>query len=187
MKDSYFFSLVLGLFLLLGAALSALAEDDPTFPNSVYLITSAETQPGGSGLSTQGDLRAICLVEVFGLLSNRSVGYIITDPPAADGSNSQYLDTVSPLALTLAITVDTSCSADDKDCIGDAATAFATNSDAGILICSDPTYLPDIAEVLGVNDVPAWPKNSVDTIWTVVNNELVSQTSEGCLLDDILR
>ncbi|KAI5117010.1 hypothetical protein M0805_004395 [Coniferiporia weirii] len=185
MKNAYLFSLLSGLFSLFGAALFAIAEDDPTFPNTVYLIRNAETDTGESNLSVNGSLRADCLTSVFGAQSNRTIGYIIADAPKKNGKGTEMVDTVTPLAASLGLTIDTSCSADDKDCIGDAAQAFAAHSGAGILICSVRTYLPDIAEVLGVNDVPSWSKKRFDLVWTVIKNKLVSKTSEGCPgLDD---
>ncbi|KAI5117006.1 hypothetical protein M0805_004391 [Coniferiporia weirii] len=180
MKNTHSFGRLSGLVLLLGTGLTALANDVPTFPNSVYLIGNAEAQFGGAGLSAQGDLRANCLTTVFGAQSNRTVGYIIADPPRKDGNGTQAIDTVEPLAASRGIVVDTSCEADDKDCIAEAAITFASQSGTGILICSEREYLQDIAGALGVNDAPDWPKGRSDVIWTVIQNKLVSQTSENC-------
>lgn len=51
---------------------------------------------------------------------------------------------------------------DDKDCVGDALTAFAKISSDAMLVCWEQETLPDIAEDLGVNDVPSWPKTRLD-------------------------
>lgn len=92
---------------------------------------------------------------------------------------------------------------DDKDCVGDALSAFAKkNPTTNMLVVWDRTVLPDIAEDLGVNDVPDWPKKRYgfpfsrcshlaytgyrfDLIWTIQKNKLQNKTSEACPgLDD---
>lgn len=117
-------------------------------------------------------------MQVFGLFSTRRVGYILAEPPAKGASTSEAVDTVAPLAAELGLSIDTSwfvipssnvfksrtlhvppSSSDDKDCVGDAASAFAAKSSASILICWESEYIPDIAEVLGVNDEPDYPAN----------------------------
>ena len=95
----------------------------------------------------------------------------------SNGQGREAIDTVSFLAAELGLPIDTSwyvyiaiwpvvmlgqylwytSDRDDKDCVGDALTAFATKSSAAMLVCWEREYLPDIAEALGVNDVPSWP------------------------------
>ncbi|THH09243.1 hypothetical protein EW145_g2163 [Phellinidium pouzarii] len=169
--------------------LSVRAEDDPTFTNIVYLIRNGEmnTNKVGSGLSVQGEERAQCLKNVFAPPSNLTIGYILAEPAKKNGNGTEAIDTITPLAQELGLTVDTSwhVRSYDSDCVGDAASAFAANSTASILICWEREYLPDIAEVLGVNDVPSWPKKSFNVIWTVQNNTLIDMSSEDCPgLDD---
>ena len=41
--------------------------------------------------------------------------------------------------------------------VEDALTDPATKSSAAITVCTEREYLPDIAETLGVNDIPSWP------------------------------
>ncbi|EKM59642.1 uncharacterized protein PHACADRAFT_250272 [Phanerochaete carnosa HHB-10118-sp] len=159
------------------------AEDDPTFKNTVYLIRNAETntKKAGSGLNETGILRSECLPTVFGPGTNRTVGYIIAEPPKKKENDSESVDTVAPLAASLGIPIDTSCGRDDKDCVGDALSAFAKkNPTINMLVVWGIGVLPDIAEDLGVNDVPNWPEKRFDVIWTIQKNLLRNKTSEAC-------
>lgn len=119
-------------FLLLALlSVSVRAEDDPKFNNTVYLIRNGEmnSRKAGSGLSPNGTARADCLMnvstfpryhevcghgiispvcKVFGPDTNRTVGFIISEPPKRNGNVSEALDTVTPLATALNIPIDTS-------------------------------------------------------------------------------
>ena len=58
-----FKTILFPVLLLAGQCMLALAEDDPTFLNTVYLIRNAETNTKtlGSGLSPAGQQRSQCL------------------------------------------------------------------------------------------------------------------------------
>lgn len=171
------------LVLLAFSGRHVLAEDDPTFKNTVYLIRNAETNTKklGSGLNMTGVVRSECLPSVFGPGMNLMVGYIIAEPPKKDGSATEAVDTVIPLAQSLGIPIDTSCGRDDKDCVGDALSAFAKNNPTtNMLVVWGSDVLPDIAEDLGVNDVPDWPQKRYDLVWTIQKNKLRNRTSEAC-------
>ena len=112
--------------LFFSFASSVLAEDDPTFLNTVFLIRNGEmnTDKVGSGLNATGEARAQCLpsvssratqllhkadsYKVFGQGTNRTVGYIIAEPPMKSGEGTEAIDTITPLANTLGIKIDTS-------------------------------------------------------------------------------
>ena len=61
-----FKTILLPVLLFASQCMLALAEDDPTFLNTVYLIRNAETNTKtlGSGLSPAGQQRAECLPSV---------------------------------------------------------------------------------------------------------------------------
>lgn len=46
--------------------------------------------------------------QVFGFGTNRTVGYIIAEPPEKSGEGTEAIDTVTPLANALGLTIDTS-------------------------------------------------------------------------------
>ncbi|KIP03789.1 hypothetical protein PHLGIDRAFT_76998 [Phlebiopsis gigantea 11061_1 CR5-6] len=176
-------ALLLPALLVAGQCTLARAEDDPTFSNTVYLIRNAETNTKvlGSGLSPAGQQRAQCLPSVFGPGSQMQVGYIIAEPPTKTGNKTEAVDTATPLAQSLGLTLDTSCDRTDKDCVGDALSAFAAaNPSTSMLVVWDTETLPDIAEALGANDVPDYPSKRWDLIWTIQQNVIQAQTSEDC-------
>ncbi|GJE84699.1 phosphoglycerate mutase family protein [Phanerochaete sordida] len=177
------FTALTWIVLLATSVWRVAAEDDPTFKNTVYLIRNGETNTKkfGSGLTQTGILRSQCLPSVFGPNTAQTVGYILAEPPLKKTNVSDAVDTVIPLAESLGIPIDISCGHDDKDCVGDALSAFALkNTTASMLVVWDSDLLPDIAETLGANDVNDWPKGRFDLIWTIQKNKIRSRASEGC-------
>ncbi|KAI5115290.1 hypothetical protein M0805_005008, partial [Coniferiporia weirii] len=154
--------------------------------NTVYLIRHGEKPSDGSdGLSAQGEQRAECLVNVFSASSDYDIGYILAEHPKSSGSRERPLETVTPLAESLGLTVDTSCSKTDASCVTSAVAAFAATSSENILICWEHGELTDIAEALGVEDAPEYPDDAFNIIWTLQDQEIVAQTNEDCPgLDD---
>ena len=121
---SVFFVIFFWAFLL---SRPVLGEDDQSFQNTVYLIRNGETNTKklGSGLSPNGTARADCLVnvrksfggifsvftetaQVFGVNSDRPIGYIIAEPPKRNGKGTESIDTASPLAASLNMSIDIS-------------------------------------------------------------------------------
>lgn len=46
--------------------------------------------------------------QVFGQGTNRTIGYIIAEPAMKDGTGTEAIDTVTPLANALGLEIDTS-------------------------------------------------------------------------------
>lgn len=162
--------------LVLAAALLAVVSAEPT----VYLIRHGEKPDSGDGLSTQGEERAQCLRSVFGASSSFDIGYIMAQTPKSDGSRQRPLDTVTPLAEDLNITVDTSCSRGDESCVKDVVDDYSGSGN--ILICWEHDELQKIAKKLGADDVDAYPDDHYDLIWTdpYDYSAITSITSENC-------
>ncbi|KAI5122869.1 hypothetical protein M0805_003321 [Coniferiporia weirii] len=162
----------------------------PSIANTVYLIRHGEKPAdGGDGLSPRGEQRAKCLVDVFGASSSYNIGYILAEHPKSSGARERPVETVTPLAQSLGLTIDTSCSRADASRVASAVAAFAATSDPSksILICWEHGELTDIVEALGVpkKTAPKYPGDAFDIIWTLQNQTIVAQTSEACPgLDD---
>ncbi|KAJ6153632.1 hypothetical protein N7470_006591 [Penicillium chermesinum] len=158
------------------ALLAALAVADPT----VYLIRHGEKPDSGNGLSSQGEERAQCLVNVFGASSSYDIGYILAEKPESNGKRARPYDTVEPLAQSLGLTVDTSCSKTDAKCVAKAVKKYSGSGN--VLICWEHGELTDIAEALGDKNPPTYDSNSFNIIWTMPPpySEVTSQTSEDC-------
>ncbi|KAI5117011.1 hypothetical protein M0805_004396 [Coniferiporia weirii] len=175
-------------YLLVGATLLSAKPKPPSIANTVYLIRHGEKPAdGGKGLSPQGKRRAECLVNVFNASSGYNIGYILAEKPKSSGARTRPLETVAPLAESLGLTVDTSCSKKDSSCVASAVAAFSATSSANVLICWQHGQLTDIVRALGVpkRAAPKYPGHAYDTIWTLKDQTVVAQTSEGCPgLDD---
>ncbi|KAF8309201.1 hypothetical protein DL93DRAFT_2118097 [Clavulina sp. PMI_390] len=188
--------LALYLTTFLSAALSAtigtnaaLVARKSGYDNFVYLIRHGEKPSDGSnGLSDQGEERAQCLVNVFTPAQGYNIGYIMAETPKSSGARERPLETVTPLAESLGLTVDTSCDRDDPDCVADAVAAFAAISDQDVLICWEHDALTDIVESLGIKkkDAPDYPDDSFNIIWTLQDETILDDSqSENCPgLDD---
>jgi len=109
-----------------------------------YLIRHGEKPANGSeGLTAQGEERAQCLTNVFGPSSAYSIGYIMAETPKANGDRTRPLETVTPLAEELGLTVDISCDRDDPDCVAAAVATYQSQAGAeNVLICWRSSHLP---------------------------------------------
>ncbi|KZT62899.1 putative phosphoglycerate mutase family protein [Calocera cornea HHB12733] len=147
-----------------------------------YLIRHGEKPANGSqGLTVQGEERAQCLTTVFGPSSAYNIGYIMAETPKSNGDRTRPLETVTPLAEELGLTVDISCDRDDPDCVAAAVAAYQSTEGAeNVLICWEHGELTDIATSLGVADAPEYPDADYNLIWTVTGGDLISTTSEDC-------
>ncbi|KAB8336985.1 hypothetical protein FH972_021289 [Carpinus fangiana] len=163
---------------------------------------------GGDGLNAQGMQRAQCLRNVFGASSQYNIGYILAETPKSSeslihmftvtgnhqdrqqltrwpqgGKRRRPVDTVTPLANDLGLSVDTHCDRDDPDCVKDAVSAY--KGSGNVLICWEHDALQDICKELGKksSNCPNYPDDSFNIIWTdpaPYNNGVVSSTSEMC-------
>ena len=153
------FSTVLSA-LTAAAAVAAKKSTGPT----VYMIRHGEKPASGDGLSAAGLQRAQCLRSVFGASSAYHIDYIMAMTPKSDGKRQRPLDTVTPLAADLGLTVDTSCDRDDEKCVKKAVKAYGGTGN--ILICWEHSELTAIAEKLGASGVPDYPDDSYNLVWT---------------------
>lgn len=82
-----------------------------------------------------GMQRAQCLRNVFGASSGYNIQKIYAQTPKSSGKRRRPLDTVTPLANDLGLTVDISCDRDDPDCVKDSVNDYADKNSGNILIC----------------------------------------------------
>ncbi|EHK39616.1 uncharacterized protein TrAtP1_006887 [Trichoderma atroviride] len=159
--------------LLAGAALAS--------AQNVYFIRHGEkpSDDDDPNLSAQGLERAQCLRTVFGASSQYNIGYIIAEKPKSD-SRLRPLDTVTPLAQDLGLTVDTSCGKTKSDCVADLVSGY--NGSGNILICWEHSELTNIADAMGIKKPPTYPDDSFNLIWTspAPYTAVTSITSENC-------
>ncbi|KAF2720485.1 putative phosphoglycerate mutase family protein [Polychaeton citri CBS 116435] len=163
------------------AAAAVLTSSLVSAQATVYLIRHGEKpSDGGDGLSSQGQQRAQCLVNVFSTSSPYGIGYIMAETPKSDGSRARPYDTVEPLANSLGLSVDTSCDRDDSDCVANVVESYSGSGN--ILICWEHNALTDIVSALGDSNAPDYPDDSFNLIWTDPSDygSITATTNECC-------
>ncbi|KOS23110.1 hypothetical protein ESCO_003525 [Escovopsis weberi] len=177
-KMKSFTTLVLAVLATAGPML---AEAKSVSESTLYLIRHGEKPEDDDqiGLSTQGMMRAQCLRDVFGANSTYNITYIMAQTPKDTGKRRRPLDTVTPLAQDLGITVDISCDRDDNKCVKDVVEAY--DGPGNILVCWEHKQLNNIVKELG-GDIDQYPSDHFDLIWTDPSpfDEITSITSEMC-------
>jgi hypothetical protein len=132
---------------------------------TVYLIRHAEKDLNDTiGLNEKGRVRAQCLTHVFGPQSPYDIGYIIAQQPYSNGTHRRSFETVTPLAASLNLTVDTSCDKYDIKCAADLVRSYT--GPGNILICWQHGKLRKIMKALGGQKFPRYPDDRNDIIWT---------------------
>jgi len=112
------------------------------------LIRHGEKPASGNGLNAQGEQRAQCLSKLF-VPPAYNIGKIIAQSYKKDGSQERPYDTVLPLANTLGLPIDTSCSTNDASCVGSLVQSYQMmNTTKSILICWEHQRLSGIVDVL---------------------------------------
>ncbi|KIJ48439.1 hypothetical protein M422DRAFT_66336 [Sphaerobolus stellatus SS14] len=148
-------------FLIPLALLICYTYANPTLNNTVYIISQAETPSLGiDGLTPVGLRRAQhCIPNVFNGLG---IGLIISCTPDPDtGACFAAVATVTPLAQSLNLTVDTSCTTGDHaedDCASNLIASFTQNSTAAILAVWDAgdedTFVDNLTSNFDGIDIP---------------------------------
>lgn len=90
-----------------------------------------------------------------------------------DGKRGRPYETILPLANSLSLTPDTSCTKSDASCVASLVSAYTGFQN--ILICWEHSELTDIATALGDPDAPTYPSSKyvvprpslapVDDVW----------------------
>ncbi|KAF9557810.1 hypothetical protein CPC08DRAFT_710122 [Agrocybe pediades] len=161
------------------------------FNNTVYIISNAETPSLNlPGFTPIGKRRVEnCLPEVFKSLN---IGLVVSCPFDEDsGLCSQTIATAAPTAKSLGLSVDTSCGAGeeaDDDCVANLLKSYAATSDKSMLVVWDLNGMDDLFENLDISDGNDNDDDSdsddevphFDVLTAVVQNHVVSTTSQGC-------
>lgn len=153
---------------------------------TIYLIRHGEKDHHQLvGLNDNGRIRAHCLTHVFGPNSPYKIGYILAPAPEPEGIHDRSFRTVTPLATALNLTVDTSCGQYEPECAAEMVKAYT--GPGNILVCWQHGALKIIMEELGGQDIPSYPDDRNDLMWTASRDwtGLLDVQSECCPeLDD---
>lgn len=140
------------------------SDSSPSTKPTVYLIRHAEKDSGIIGLNETGWARAHCLPNVFGPQSSYDIGYIIAQQPFPNGTYERSLQTVTPLAASLNLTVDISCDKYNPECVANLVRSYT--GPGNILVAWQHGQLRRIMEQLGGQEFPKYPYGRNDIIWT---------------------
>ena len=134
---------------------------------TIYLIRNAEKLNNKvSNLSTIGEARAKCLVEVFGNNGTYVSPQKIYSKTSTNKNTRPY-DTVVPLAEDLNIQIDTSYNNDNS---GDLSKLIKNSSEEVVLISWTNGDIDDIPYDFGVKK-PLWDNEIYDMIWILTNDQ----------------
>ncbi|KAL0946322.1 hypothetical protein HGRIS_012561 [Hohenbuehelia grisea] len=158
-------------------------------PNSIYILRNAETPSLGiEGLSPVGKQRATsCIPSVFSATSTYNIGLVMACRKDVNTTDCHTaVDTATPLATALKLTLDTSCATIESNvtsetCVPDRIKTFAKTSTKNILIVWDVEHLDDLLDEFDLeNDGPDYPEQNADVVFSIRNNHFVSQVSLNC-------
>lgn len=82
-----------------------------------------------------------------------------------DGEHRRSFDTVHPLAMDLGLFVDTSCKRNRVHCIAKHIDRY--DGEGNILISWRHGKMQEMAEEMGLDEVPEYPEDRYDVVWTI--------------------
>lgn len=139
-------------------------------PAQIIIIRHAEKEAQGNDLSPQGYQRAQALVGFFE--SNPAVtqygtpAAIYAMKPKADGKDIRPLETVTPLAQSLGLTVNTTYPKEDVNGLAQAILSDPSYTGKMVLIAWEHHFIPSILTALGWTQGPTtWPGDAYDRAW----------------------
>jgi len=155
---------ILGLFMLITISHAKL----------IYLIRNGEElNKKVSNLSTIGEARAKCLVEVFGK-NGTFVSPQKIYTKSSGKKNTRPYDTAVPLSEDLQLAIDASFNNDNT---GDLTNTILNSPEEIVLIVWTNGDIDDFPHDLGVVE-PNWADNVYDEIWILNNNQNVTYTKQ---------
>ena len=160
----FFISFFIPLFIF-AAHLDAL-------PAQVILIRHAEKPEQGNVLSTKGRERAAALAPYFAetdYLTTHGTPAAIYAMSAPKGDSSlRAIETVTPLADQLKITIKDSIERDNYRKMVEEIKSSPTYHGKTILICWEHKLIPEIARAFGALQTPGrWPPSVYDRTWVI--------------------
>jgi hypothetical protein len=149
-----------GIVLAVALACSTSGVAEPT---RVLIIRHGEKPDDGDQLSCQGMNRALKLPAVIEKLGRPDFAYVPALGQGARTSHARMFQTITPLAVKLNLTVNTSFG--ETDAAGVAADVRARTGT--VLLVWEHSAIADLARQLGVASPPAWKKTDFDSVWIV--------------------
>ncbi len=166
------------MFTALVLSLLPLTPVLEALPAQVILIRHAEKatkiDTGNSDmLSTKGKERAVALVPYFAetkeFTTNGAIVAIYATNPSKEYPSTRCIDTVTPLADKLKLTVSRNFVIDDYKKMVDEIKSNAEYKNKVVLICWEHNFIPEIARAFGALQSPSrWPTDTYDRSWSII-------------------
>lgn len=134
--------------------LEAFCDGNAVVTSTVNLIRHGEKAGAAdpNGLSARGYQRAACLADHFGNRSTYQISHLFA---YTDKKSHRSVDTITPLAHSLNLDIDTRVKRDDIS--GLVAYIASLPAESVALICWEHKVLSEQAEALGVHSPPVYP------------------------------
>jgi broad specificity phosphatase PhoE len=139
-------------------------------PSRILIIRHGEKPALSGDLSARGYARARALVNLF----TRQPQLLTYGKPVAifafgnfDGHSARGIETASPLAESLGLTVDSSFLPDQTSQIAQHIFETVSDNQKMVMIVWRHTDIQSLATALGVQNAPAWDGGSFDRIWQI--------------------
>ncbi|MEI8365374.1 MAG: hypothetical protein WCF65_03055 [Parachlamydiaceae bacterium] len=165
-------------------------------PAKVFIIRHAdkpEKIETGNSLSIKGHERAAAFVPYFmetpSLITAGTPVAIYAMAPESSDTYSHSIETVTPLAEKLKLTLITKFDkANYKKMVDEIKTTVAYNGKT-VLICWDHSVIPEMARAFGALQTPArWPNTAFDRVWEIsyssTSKALFHNTAQRLLYGD---
>lgn len=166
LKNFYIFACVL---TTVGIQL-ATAEVASAAPAQVIIIRHGEKPASGDNLSPRGYQRAQALVGFFennpAVLQYGTPTAIYASDPGVKGTSHRMVETVTPLAESLGISIDSSFNKDDLTGLVNDILNNPNYDGKMVLICWEHTVIPEMASDFGWSSAPTtWDDSVFDRVW----------------------
>jgi len=118
-------------------------------------------------LSPEGKARADCLINTFGTNGIYTTPQkIYAQRPTEQRKSTRPVDTVTPLAESLGLEVDTTYTSGK---FKDLSKYIATSPEEVILVAWANDRIPEIAKQLGIKKAPEWKGKIFDDVWVITD------------------
>jgi broad specificity phosphatase PhoE len=135
-------------------------------PPEVIVIRHGEKPEQGDDLSVKGRERAAAIVPFFKDGGDETPAAIYAQGPSDSRHSRRPVETVTPLANELNLTVKTYHHSDYAE-MAKEILAKPEYDGKVVLICWEHNGIPDVAAALGVIDPPDWRGHSFDRLWII--------------------
>jgi hypothetical protein len=141
-------------------------------PARVMIVRHGEKPDTGPDLNERGYQRANALPDFFktnpALTQYGPPAAVYAAAPAKPGGSRRSIETCTPTAQALGLTVNQSYTSDDTQAAASNVLADGQLAGKAALFCWEHNAIPDLAKALGSTDAPdSWEDDVYDRVWVI--------------------